>query len=107
MNKVASAHLRLDIHASSLPDPCKERLLQFDDRRITQDGVIVIKAWRHRTREKNLEEAWARLKALIHSAAAPRRPRVPTRLPQRAESQRLQGKKQRSLIKALRRNATE
>lgn len=108
VNKVASAvHLRFDIRASSLPDPCKERLLQLDDKRITKDGVIVIKAQRHRTREKNLEEALARLKALIRGAAVPRRPRVPTRPPRSAEARRLEGKKQRSLTKALRRKVAE
>ncbi len=107
VNKAACAvHLRFDIRASSLPDPCKERLLQLDDNRITKDGVIVIKAQRHRSQEKNLEEARARLKALIRSAAVPRRPRVPTRPPRSAEARRLEGKRRRSVTKALRSKVT-
>lgn len=108
VNKVASAvHLRFDIRASSLPDPCKERLLRLDDKRITKEGVIVIKAQRHRTREKNLEEALARLKVLIRGAAVARRPRIPTRPPLSAEARRLEAKKKRSLAKMLRKKVTE
>jgi ribosome-associated protein len=103
VNKVASAvHLRFDIRASSLPEPCKARLFQLDDKRITKEGVIVIKAQRHRSREKNLEEALDRLKALIRDAAVPRRPRIPTRPSRSAEARRLEAKKKRSLAKALR-----
>ena len=69
VNKVASAvHLRFDIGASSLPDFYKERLLALSDHRITGDGVVVIKAQRFRSQEKNLDDALARLKALILDA---------------------------------------
>ncbi|HET9702009.1 MAG TPA: alternative ribosome rescue aminoacyl-tRNA hydrolase ArfB, partial [Burkholderiales bacterium] len=62
VNKVASAaHLRFDIPASSLPEAIKERLLALRDKRISKDGVLVIKAQAHRTQDKNREEALARL----------------------------------------------
>ena len=62
VNKVSSAiHLRFDIGASSIPDIYKARLLKLSDQRITKDGVLVIKAQRHRSQEKNREEALRRL----------------------------------------------
>jgi ribosome-associated protein len=80
VNKVASAvHLRFDVRASSLPDAVKARLCARKDQRITADGVIVIKAQRHRTQERNLEDALARLQALVDSAAAVQPIRKPTR----------------------------
>jgi ribosome-associated protein len=108
VNKVASAvHVRFDIRASSLPEPYKARLLRLDDKRITKEGVIVIKAQRYRTREKNLEEALARLMALIRSAAVPSRYRIPTRPPRSAEARRLEAKKKCSLAKTLRRKVMD
>ena len=72
VNKVSSAvHLRFDIKASSLPDFYKSRLLGIRDRRITAEGVVVIKAQQYRSQEKNREEALLRLQALIKSATAP------------------------------------
>lgn len=69
VNKVSSAiHLRFDIKASSLPDFYKERLLEFKDKRITADGIIVIKAQTFRTQQKNREDALERLKTLILDA---------------------------------------
>jgi ribosome-associated protein len=101
VNKVSSAvHLRFDVKASSLSDWVKERLLQLNDQRLTQDGVIVIKAQSSRSREQNKAEALARLEALIAQVshvAPPRRATRPTRASQR---RRLDGKAQRSAVKA-------
>jgi len=101
VNKVSSAvHLRFDVKASSLSDWVKERLLQLNDQRLTQDGVIVIKAQSSRSREQNKAEALARLEALITQVihvAPPRRATRPTRASQR---RRLDGKAQRSEVKA-------
>lgn len=103
VNKVASAvHLRFDIGASSLPDDYKQRLLALRDRRITRDGVVVIKAQRYRTREKNREEALERLRELICSVAVTRKKRTPTRPTRRAKKQRLDEKTRRGKVKALR-----
>jgi ribosome-associated protein len=103
VNKVSTAiHLRFDIRASSLPDRYKERLLQMSDHRITQEGVVVIKAQQHRSQEQNREEALSRLQALIQSAgviAKKRRPSKPTRSSQR---KRLDSKSKRGQIKAMR-----
>ena len=99
VNKVSSAiHLRFDINASSLPDFYKERLLTLRDHRITQDGVIVIKAQQFRTQEKNREDALQRLQMLIKSVAVVQRARKatkPTRASQlkRLESKKLQGRR--------------
>src|SRR5690606_20617704 len=69
VNKVASAvHLRFDINASSLPEACKERLLALRDQRIGRDGVVVIKAQRYRTQERNRDDALQRLRALVLQA---------------------------------------
>lgn len=82
VNKVSSAvHLRFDVRASALPEAVKERLLALHDSRITQDGVVVIKAQQFRSQEQNLADAMARLNALVQSVAAP--PRV-RRAPARA-----------------------
>src|SRR5512145_2457235 len=70
VNKVASAiHLRFDVHASSLPEAVKARLLASGDQRVTPAGIVVIKAQRHRTQERNLADALARLQALVDAAA--------------------------------------
>src|SRR5512140_2041511 len=72
VNKVSSAlHLRYDIPASSLPEEVKLRLLQSGDQRITNSGVLVIKAQRYRTQERNREDALARLQELVDVAASP------------------------------------
>lgn len=103
VNKVSSAvHLRFDIRASSLPEFYKERLLAVSDRRITADGVIVIKAQRFRTQEKNLDDALARLKALILDATVVRKSRQPTRPSKAAKQRRLDSKTKRGGVKALR-----
>lgn len=103
VNKVSSAiHLRFDIRASSLPEHCKERLLQYRDHRISKDGVIVIKAQRHRTQEQNREDAIARLVELIQAATVMEKVRRPTRPTRSSQRKRVDNKTQRGTIKALR-----
>lgn len=103
VNKVASAvHLRFDIRASSLPDVYKERLLVLADRRITQQGVVVIKAQRYRTQEQNREDARARLRELIRSVAREQRKRIPTRPGKAAKRRRMDAKTRKGKRKALR-----
>ena len=103
VNKVSSAvHLRYDIHASSLPADVKERLLALRDSRITQEGVFVLKAQQHRTREMNRADALTRLQAVVDSVAAPPRVRRATKPTYGSKQRRLEGKSQRSQIKNLR-----
>ena len=103
VNKVSSAvHLRLDVRASALPEAVKERLLVLHDSRITQDGVVVIKAQQFRSQEQNLADAMARLNALVQSVAAPPRVRRATKPTYGAQQRRLAGKSQRGETKALR-----
>jgi len=104
VNKVSSAvHLRFDIRASSLPDFYKERLLRLSDRRISAEGVIVIKAQQYRSREKNRAAALARLQELVQGVAATRKKRLPTRPSRRASERRLEEKGRRGRNKMLRR----
>ena len=108
VNKVASAvHLRFDIRASSLPEEVKQRLCARKDQRITADGVIVIKAQRYRTQERNREDALARLQELVDSAAAVPRARKPTRPTRSSQSRRVDSKVRRGQIKAARRRVVE
>jgi len=108
VNKVSSAiHLRFDIQASSLPDAVKRRLLATRDKRITADGVVVIKAQNHRTQEKNRSDALARLVELIKGAMRVRRKRIPTRPGRAAKERRIDSKKQRGSLKKLRAKPTE
>jgi ribosome-associated protein len=108
VNKVASAaHLRFDIRASSLPEAIKERLLALRDKRISKDGVLVIKAQAHRTQEKNREEALARLWQLIRAVAVTRKKRVATRPTRASKERRLQSKTRRGQVKALRGKVTQ
>ena len=103
VNKVSSAvHLRFDIPASSLPDDVKERLLALRDRRITQHGVLVIKAQAHRTQDQNRLDAFARLHELVQSVAVAPRVRRATRPTRASVRRRLQDKAQRSETKAAR-----
>ena len=103
VNKVSSAiHLRFDIHASSLPDALKERLLSLNDSRITQEGVLVLKAQQHRTQEMNRSDALNRLQEVIDSVATPPKPRRATKPSYGAKQRRLEGKSQRSEIKSSR-----
>jgi ribosome-associated protein len=103
VNKVATAiHLRFDIMASSLPDWYKERLLQLRDRRITTEGVVVIKSQQHRSQERNRDEAFDRLRSLIVSVAVVVLPRKLTKPSRRQTRRRLEEKKRHSQVKALR-----
>lgn len=103
VNKVASAiHLRFDIEASSLPLYYKERLQQYKDRRISAEGVIIIKAQRHRSQEMNREDALERLRELICTAAAPRRRRKATRPTKSSRKKRMDSKTRRGNLKSLR-----
>jgi len=104
VNKVSSAvHLRFDIRASSLPEDVKGRLLHLRDRRITRDGVIVIKAQRHRTRERNRAEALERLAELVRGVLHPPKRRIRTRPTAAARHRRMEAKRRRGRIKVLRR----
>ncbi|KAF0809082.1 peptidyl-tRNA hydrolase [Alcanivorax sp. S71-1-4] len=103
VNKVSSAvHLRFDIHASSLPDHYKQRLLSLKDQRITDDGVVVIKAQQFRSQIKNRYDALARLRELILSATVTRRSRIKTRPTLTARKKRMDSKSRRGQTKALR-----
>src|SRR4051812_6165478 len=103
VNKVSNAvHLRFDVRASSLPEPVKDRLLRRGDQRITRTGVIVIKAQQHRSLEMNRAEALERLHALVDAAAYVPKKRRPTRPTFGSKQRRLEGKRRRSSVKALR-----
>ena len=104
VNKVASAiHLRFDAQASAaLPEAVKARLRKLPDRRISADGVIVIKAQRFRTQDRNREDALARLAALIEKALHVPKKRVPTKPDRRAKEKRLEDKVRRGRLKRSR-----
>ena len=103
VNKVSSAvHLRFDIPASSLPDGVKQRLLALRDTRITQEGVLVLKAQQHRSQEMNRADALARLQELVESVAVAPRVRRATKPTYGSKQRRLEGKSQRSAIKQQR-----
>lgn len=103
VNKVSSAvHLRYDIAASSLPAELKERLLAQADQRITQQGVVVIKAQSHRQQEQNLQDALQRLEALIAQAAHVPKARKPTKPTRGSQKRRVEGKKKDGATKAMR-----
>jgi ribosome-associated protein len=103
VNKVSSAiHLRFDIRASSLPDDVKERLLTVRDSRITDEGVVVIKAQQHRSQDQNRYDAIERLHQLVRAAAAKPKTRRATKPTRGSKQRRLESKKRRSEIKALR-----
>lgn len=103
VNKVSSAiHLRFDIRASSLPEFYKQRLLAMRDSRITSDGIIVIKAQRYRTQEKNREDALHRLAELIRKATVTQKKRKPTKPTQASKQRRMNSKSKRGETKKLR-----
>lgn len=103
VNKVSNAvHLRFDVRASSLPESVKERLLRLGDQRITRGGVVVIKSQKHRSLELNRAEAIARLNALVAAAAHLPKKRKPTRPTRASQTRRMDAKRQRGRIKALR-----
>jgi ribosome-associated protein len=103
VNKVSSAiHLRFDIDASSLPDFYKQELLKLNDQRISNEGIIVIKAQQFRSQEKNREEAVKRLQTLIKSVAVIRKKRKPTKPTKGSQKRRMESKTKRGQLKGLR-----
>ena len=101
VNKVSSAiHLRFDIAASSLPDDIKARLFELKDSRITEAGVLILKAQQHRTQEMNKGDALARLQDVINAVAVPPKSRRATKPTFSSKQRRLQGKSLRSDVKA-------
>ena len=107
VNKVSSAaHLRFDIDASSLPEDIKLLLKALPDQRITDQGVVVIKAQTHRSLPRNQSDALARLQALVDAVLAPDAPRVPTRPTRASRRRRLDGKARRGDVKAGRKRVT-
>jgi ribosome-associated protein len=108
VNKVSNAvQLRFDIARSSLPDALKAKLLARADQRVSNEGVIVIKAQSHRSLARNQAEALARLRALIEAAAQPERPRIATRPTAAARRRRLDDKARQGQLKAARRHRSE
>ncbi len=101
VNRVATAvELRFDVAQSpSLPDAVRERLLQRADRRLTDDGVLVIAAQRFRTQERNRADARERLAQIIRAATMVPRTRVPTQPSRASKARRLDEKKQRARVK--------
>jgi len=103
VNKVATAvHLRFDIQASSLSSECKAKLLAKRDRRITKDGIVIIKAQQFRSLEKNRAAALDRLHTLICNAMVTRKKRKATRPSRGAQQRRLDSKTRRGRLKELR-----
>jgi ribosome-associated protein len=103
VNKVSNAaQLRFDIPASTLPEAIKERLLASDDRRITAQGVVVIKAQRHRSLDQNRDDALGRLQVLVDKAADAPRVRKPTRPTRSSQRRRVDSKVRRGQIKSTR-----
>jgi ribosome-associated protein len=103
VNKVSTAiHLRFDIAASSLPPFYKDALLKLRDQRISEEGVITIKAQQHRSQERNREDALERLSLLIQSVAIPKKKRKPTKPTKGSQNRRIEGKKRQGRLKQLR-----
>ena len=108
VNKVSSAiHLRFDIKASSLPDFYKERLLTLRDQRISKDGIIILKAQKFRTQDKNKQEALDRLKEMIKSAVIVQKTRRATRATKGSQQRRMDRKTLHGKTKALRSKVSE
>jgi len=103
VNKVSTAvHLRFDIHASSLPEDYKAKLLAWDDQRVTDEGIVVIKAQTYRSRAKNKKDALGRLKDLILAATFVPKRRVATRPSRNSTKRRLNSKARHAVTKQLR-----
>jgi len=103
VNKVSSAvHLRFDVKESSLPDFYKQRLLALKDQRLTKDGVIIIKAQKYRSQDKNRDEALSRLVGLIKSAVVVQKKRRPSKPTKASQKRRMDSKTKRGRIKNLR-----
>ncbi|TLU82372.1 MAG: aminoacyl-tRNA hydrolase [Chlorobium sp.] len=103
VNKVETAvHLRFDIRASSLPDDFREKLLMLKDHRLSKDGVIIIKAQRYRSQEKNRADAMLRLQGLLQRAAQPVKKRKATVPTKSSKERRIESKVKRGAVKAMR-----
>ena len=103
VNKVSTAiHCRFDIRASSLPDFYKQRLLKLADKRVNKEGIIIIKAQRYRTQEKNREDALARLEILIKSVSQIRKQRIASEPTKGSQQKRLDKKTCKGRLKTLR-----
>ena len=103
VNKVSTAiHLRFDIRASSLPEDIQARLLCLNDRRITANGVIVLQAQTHRSQDMNRSEALRRLQEMVDGVATVAPERKATKPTRASQRRRVEGKRQRSEVKALR-----
>lgn len=107
VNKVSSAiQLRFDVSGSSLPEDVKQRWLQSGDNRLTQEGVFVLKAQRHRTQEANRVDAWARLYETLDQYAKLPKPRKATKPTYGSVQRRLEGKAIKSNLKSSRRQGS-
>ena len=103
VNKVSSAiHLRFDIKSSSLPDFYKQRLLDLKDKRITKEGIIIIKAQQFRTQEKNRDDALKRLTEIIKAVTIVQKTRRPTKPSRNSQKRRMDSKTKHSQLKSLR-----
>jgi len=103
VNKVSSAiQLRFDVAQSSLPDDVKQRWLDSGDSRLSQEGVFILKAQKHRTQEANRLDAWARLNETLERYAKPPKTRKATKPTYGSVQKRLQGKAIQAKIKASR-----
>ena len=108
VNKVSTAlHLRFDVRASSLPSEVKDRLLKSRDQRISGEGVVIIKAQRYRSQERNREDALARLREIVEEAASVMPVRRPTRPTRASQRRRVDSKVRRGQTKAGRRRLTD
>jgi len=107
VNKVATAvQLRFDVgNSPSLPGDVRTRLIRLAGRRITQDGILIIEARQFRTQERNREDAIERLVELIRQATQKPKPRKKTKPSKAAKERRIEGKKQRGVVKKMRRAA--
>jgi len=103
VNKVSTAvHLRFDINKSSLPELYKARLLKLHDKRITGDGIIIIKAQQERSQKRNRDIALARLQKLVKSVLVARKKRIPTKPTKASDIKRLDQKAKRAKVKVSR-----
>lgn len=108
VNKVSNAvHLRFDVAASSLPEAVKSRLLALRDQRLSDDGVLVIKAQRHRSLELNRQDAMQRLQDLVAQAAHTPLARKATKPTRSSQRKRVEGKVKRGLVKVMRKRVTD
>jgi ribosome-associated protein len=108
VNKVSSAiHLRFDIRASSLPEVYKQRLLALSDHRISNDGIVVIKAQQFRSQDKNRSAALARLAELVNGVTVTPKKRKPTKPSRASRQRRMDNKTRRGQTKRLRGKVTE